>query len=275
MSVLDDMALGTRRYHKTLRKLCEPLQQYYGITEMGYVEIENDGRLINLHTHHSWLEHCLDKKYFIDDPHMVSPNNIGQGIAIWSTYKKDDYLNGMLKECVEIYGMSHGITFCKKTSKGYKLFGFGSPKENVDIHNKLINSMDCIKTFISYVDERIEPIRKKLDDKKIDFQLLKGQEYHDQVSIIPPQEDALEKYAFLEKLGIMKEKLNEIKLSKREEQCVNMYLHGMSATQTAKNLCISPRTVESHMESVKIKYNIKYKRELFDKFKILKEYHFI
>ena len=67
MSVLDDMALGTRKYHAMIKKLCEPLKQYYGITEMGYVEIENSGRIINLHTHHDWLENCMDKKYFIAD----------------------------------------------------------------------------------------------------------------------------------------------------------------------------------------------------------------
>jgi DNA-binding CsgD family transcriptional regulator len=48
-------------------------------------------------------------------------------------------------------------------------------------------------------------------------------------------------------------------------------LDGKSAVQTANLLFISPRTVESHIESIKNKLNVHWKKELFEKTKILKD----
>lgn len=271
MSVLDDMALGTRKYHKKLAKICEPLNQYYGVNHCGYIEINNDGRLINLLTHSPWLEECLDKQYFIDDPHMVSPDKIGNGFVLWSSYKEEYYLTGMLKDCVEKFDLCHGITYVKKDDNGYRLYGFAAPKENYKAHNKLLSNIDCIKKFIQYFDDQIEFIRRDVDDKRIDFAKLKGDAYYEQDGVIEPEDDKIAQYRFLSQLGLVDGSIKNVQLSKRERECIKHYLEGKSAAQTAKVLSLSPRTIESHMENIKSKLNLSFKRELFEKADILKE----
>lgn len=275
MSVLDEMALGTRKYHSKVAKLCEPLKQYYGINVMGYIEINNEGRLINILTHRDWLEHCYENQYFVDDPHMVSPDNMGSGFVLWSSYQKDYYLNGMLRDCVENFNICHGVTYVEKNDYGFKLYGFGTSKENFQIHNKILSNLDCLKKFIAYLDKQLEPIRQDLGDHRIDFSEVKGNQYYEQEGLIRPKDDKIEQYRFLKQLGLIEDDIKNVNFSKREIQCIKLYLEGKSATQTAKILSLSPRTIESHMENIKSKLKINFKRELFDKAKVLKELQII
>ena len=54
-------------------------------------------------------------------------------------------------------------------------------------------------------------------------------------------------------------------LSVREIDVVRCLLYGNTAKKTAKELFISPRTVERHLENIKIKLNCKNKYELVKK----------
>jgi DNA-binding CsgD family transcriptional regulator len=54
-------------------------------------------------------------------------------------------------------------------------------------------------------------------------------------------------------------------LSKRETECLYWLLRGKSVKETAKLMGISPRTVETHMETIKRKLNCATKSELIEK----------
>ncbi len=114
MSKLDDMVLGTRKYAKDFQKFCEPLNRFYGINQLGYVEITNSHRLINIYSDPDWIDRCIDKQYYVDDPHMVSPTNIDSGFMLWSSYSSEYYKNGMLKDMVDNFNMCHGVSYIKK-----------------------------------------------------------------------------------------------------------------------------------------------------------------
>lgn len=273
-NVLDEMARGTRQYHMTIKKIIEPIEQYYGINNIIYIEITNDGRLINLMSHNRWMEHCLEKQYFIDDPHMVVPDNMGTGFAIWSTrwshyYQNEEYQKGLYQDCRN-FDLCNGLTYAQRSAEGYRLYIFCAPQDNIHLNSKILSSIEHIKQFIDYFDSAIAPIRKNLEDHRIDFASLKGEAYHHQRGIIEVKsDDKLKKYRFFKQLGLIDDNLEQLALTDREKQCIRLYLEGRSATSTAKALHISPRTVESHMEKIKLKLNVDYKRDIFDKAKIL------
>ncbi len=55
-------------------------------------------------------------------------------------------------------------------------------------------------------------------------------------------------------------------LTPREQQCLDLYLRGLSAKETAKTLDVSYRTVEYYLARIKKKFNCKNLREIFYNF---------
>jgi len=53
-----------------------------------------------------------------------------------------------------------------------------------------------------------------------------------------------------------------IQLTAKEIDCLYYYISGLSAKETAPMLDMSYRTVEKHLENIKIKYKLRYKSEL-------------
>jgi DNA-binding CsgD family transcriptional regulator len=59
-------------------------------------------------------------------------------------------------------------------------------------------------------------------------------------------------------------KFDEIYLSLRERQCLQLLIRGKTMREIAVNLTISPRTVECYVENLKTKFGVKRKSELID-----------
>jgi DNA-binding CsgD family transcriptional regulator len=64
---------------------------------------------------------------------------------------------------------------------------------------------------------------------------------------------------------LLTNKLNEIKLSNREAECLFFILRGKTVKLIARFLGISPRTVEEHVANLKRKFTSQNKHELIDK----------
>lgn len=58
---------------------------------------------------------------------------------------------------------------------------------------------------------------------------------------------------------------NTLGLSKRQSECLHYLIHGMTIKQIAKILGLSPRTVESYLENLKVKFNCHTKFDLISK----------
>ena len=58
----------------------------------------------------------------------------------------------------------------------------------------------------------------------------------------------------------------DLRISPRELQCLELLSHGKTAKEIAQNIQISPRTVESYLANVKAKTNCNYKSELVEFF---------
>jgi len=56
--------------------------------------------------------------------------------------------------------------------------------------------------------------------------------------------------------------LSLIMLTKREQECLILFLNGYTAKETGAELNLSYRTVEEHLENLKIKLGCRYKRNL-------------
>ncbi|MBL8676913.1 MAG: helix-turn-helix transcriptional regulator, partial [Alphaproteobacteria bacterium] len=59
----------------------------------------------------------------------------------------------------------------------------------------------------------------------------------------------------------------ELQLSQREYECLKNLLIGKTMKETAQELKLSPRTIESYLNNIKIKINAHTKSEIIEYFK--------
>ncbi len=184
MSNLDDLVFGTRKYHKDLLKICEPFHRLFGTNHVGYLNIDNNGGLINLHTHAKWLDRCVEEKYYLQDPCMVTPKNIESGHAFYFTYEEDEFTDGILKDSMENFNMAHELVFVNKHDHGFDVIGITAPLKHTAIYNKIVRNYSHIGKFLDFFRQNLEPLLNKLEAHKIDLSALKGDRFHQQTALI-------------------------------------------------------------------------------------------
>jgi DNA-binding CsgD family transcriptional regulator len=65
---------------------------------------------------------------------------------------------------------------------------------------------------------------------------------------------------------ILEAKQIKLGLSKRQIECLELLVRGMTYTQIAHSLCLSKRTIEHYIEAIKIKWDCGSRSSLIDKF---------
>lgn len=170
----DQLFNATATHHKTLKRLYAPMASYFGVTEASIFYVNKACEMVNIHTHPDWMAHCMEKSYYKDDPHIISPENNDTGFALWSSYSTDAYQTGILHDSIELYDISHGISYVEKDKHGYRAYTFGTSKDNFQMQNKMLNNLDCVKQFINHLKLELQPIVASLAEQAINVEALKG-----------------------------------------------------------------------------------------------------
>lgn len=188
MSNLDSLVYGSHQYKQQLQKICEPFHRLFGSNHVGFVQINNDHSLLNLHTNTAWLDRCAEEKYYLQDPCMVHPENISSGQGFYFTYEEDEFTNGILKDSIDNFNMAHELVFVNKNQNGYDVIAVTAPINNTIIYNQLLKYPQHLNKFLRYFRESIEPILQKIEGHKINLAELKGDLYHSQTAFITHSE---------------------------------------------------------------------------------------
>jgi LuxR family transcriptional regulator len=282
MKEIERILSGTRKYGKKIQKLIEPAVQYFGVGSLTYIEqfYDESNTFINLSSNIPWIEHCMEHEYFKGDPHMVHPDNLGSGSAFWYSGKKNyetapDY-DSEIVSTLRKFNTHSAYSIIKKDKDSLKVFSFGIPKEATNFESKLCSNIPIMNKFVNYFASELASVR--IDQEKYNASLheLKGDKFLSQGGVVKPVDKTKQnRISFLRKIGVLKSCYQNINLSKREVEIINLFLEGMSAKATAEQLVISRRTVESHFENIKAKLKVTLKSELFKVVKLLKEFELI
>lgn len=239
---------------KKIQIICEPLFKMSQIEWFGYSQEYFNGSKILLANSLSWLENNFSKSYFKLGP-MRYVDFYQNEFMLWDHFRKDEQIEDAKKN----FNIDHGITFAKKQENFIELFHFAATCDNHEIINWYINHLHLLKRFCHFYTEQMQSCHIKLPS-------------------ITNQEDALiiqNEFAQLIALANNQQSLvdindywhaghrgNNIILSKREVDLAKLLLKGMTAKEIAKNLGLSPRTIEFYMIRMKKKFNCNYKAAL-------------
>lgn len=250
--------------HKYLQDICKPLFENFGITIFEYVKIFFDSTCLNISTNHKWLIHNYTKCPMgtVLEKHLKTVP-IGSTRYLLFGIREEDLRNPMLREAHK-FNIWNGLNIYKRYTEECECFLFATHPHNTSILEFYMNERILLEKFIHYFKEKAQPFIDSFDMRKRtvfvnDSSILSSTQTRDH---------SIEKCALAikpNKYFITKGKTN-ISLSKREMQCLCLFAYGKSVKEIALSIDLSPRTVESYINSVKQKTSLTYKSDLINLF---------
>jgi DNA-binding CsgD family transcriptional regulator len=239
-----------------MAEITQPLKRYFGITYFNYVKLYKSGGRLILTDRADWID------YFYK-------NALYETKAVASLEKLNDYSYHLWQEFAdqpsfvigkEKFNIYNGITITEPNKEYIELYYFGTTVENVGVVNLYITKFDILQRFILYFKDKAHALIAEANRHLIHLP--------DSKPIQAPSDELADDptiQSFLNETTVSRFFLNDENdtyLTNREATCLYLLLLNNTAKKIGKILNISPRTVETYLESVKLKLNVDTKKEL-------------
>lgn len=214
-----------------VNELCQPLFRTIGANYFDYNRVYTDNSFLTLSTDGNWLENFFKRKYKFCTAFKQS------GMHLWDAY----YYQAAIHDAKVNFNHDHGITIINKQENYIEYVDIAAPKFHREITSFYLNSFDQIEDFIIEFIEKSAKLTAIAEKQLVQIPKVLCSPIDDQSTLWK----------------------NNFVVSKREKQCLEFYLSGNTAKETAEILNLSHRTVEEYLNNLKKKLGCRYKRELF------------
>ena len=246
-----------------IQDICRPLREHFGITSFVYQRNYTDCSEIRLSNQPKWVKHFYQQDYFLKSTFETIPSNYTSGYVLWKDLTNHSEVLGAARE----HGIDHGITLLVKKNDGCEFYFFGTTPDNASISEFYLANVDLLERFILYFQDKAATlISKAVQDKIVIPNKFERVREPGTFPILVPSES---RDAFIQDTPINKlhlpDKTSLTSLSKREIDCLVLLLQGKTLKEIAEILFRSARTIEAHINNVKIKLKCRTKSELISK----------
>ncbi|MFI5343265.1 MAG: LuxR C-terminal-related transcriptional regulator [Chlamydiales bacterium] len=256
MKTIQELLRFTEKFHDKIHRFCQPLINCFGINEFDHCILSNSGKWTGVNLKRAWAEHYFSQSFHLVDPSMRHPNNFQSGV-IFSKEIDDEDTNIILHSAKTKFNVHLNLVLSNKTNTGIEFFIFGTANAYQSV--KLYNELPMLRLFIKRFKEEFHSLYRDLDDYQVDVASLIGPSFQKlNIQLFTEQRNH---HRFLQEMGI--ETLAN--LSNREKDVAKCLTKGYTASQISKELFISTRTIEHHLEHLKDKLDCFSKSELIQK----------
>lgn len=253
--------------HKILMEVCQPLFMCTPIKNIRYMRMFRDYTYFSLGTNLDYT-----KKYL---QNIKSPGKIFEPKQIYSTsITTSDKSNCLFlwpeeflkKEKDPLYNLVyendvwHGLTISQKSSDYVETWSFTTSKNVEGMHQFYINNLQILQHFVKHFELKMAHIMHSISPDNLAFFStpfdldVNLEVIDDKIKDFFTNTQLIRSYVSSTNIGA--------KLSPRELECLLYIASGLSMKQIAIKLYISPRTVETFINSIKTKTGLHYKSQL-------------
>lgn len=245
-----------------VKTVCEPLKEHLGVKSLVYKSVLDTGNETIITTHPDWVDYYFDQGLYKLNVLEKEPSNYVKGELLWSNIKTH---NEILTATREGFDIDNGITLIRPFDKGCEFYYFGASADDFKARQLLNNNVDLLDKFTHYFKAQLAPALKKANALPLTIHN-KFKENDMAVENIPHYQNHAMRTAFLNELyknGInINIKGKDIHLTKREHDIALEFLKGKTMVAIGEDLFISPRTVETHLDNMKLKFSLRKKSDL-------------
>ncbi len=226
-------------------EIIKPLRDYFGLTSFVYQKNFNDGSEIRLSNQPKWIQYFYETELYKQSLFERPPSEFTKTRLVWAGLT----IHNPILEKAREFNIDHGITFVEPCADGCEFFFIGTEVNRSEVMPKYLANLDLIERFLDYFRDKAKPLIDEALHHKI---------------IIPGKFEAAPKLFCVESLNRTDflNALNPIEFTARELDCMRLLAKGYTHKMIAKELNISPRTVETHLNHVKDKSNTYSKGDL-------------
>lgn len=227
------------------------LLSIFKVEFFSYTRFYFDYTTVSMQTHTNWYEYFLKKEV----PGSANVFNLMTGCNLWSQLFPTQAMNDAYN-----FNIGDGILFSYRYHTYIELISFATKKEDIPALNILLSNIDMLEKFIVYFKEQGSNLIIKAENERIIVpEVMRGFDTTNTNLKLNSKRRAF----FLETIGYGSKLKN---LTKREKEVLYSSSHGMTAKEIARKLHISPRTVETHIDNMKVKLSCQNKMQLTEIF---------
>lgn len=235
-----------------VQEICDPLLKSIGITYFNFIKIYNNDCSRELLTNNAdWIEHFYSKALYnsigaIDIEHLLP-----KGYFLWAEMDTKDpiYLQGR-----DFFNIDHGITFVIKRQDVTLLYIFATDRTNHEINNFYASNIDLLQRFIHYFTDKGHDLIKSAEDHRI--YLPTPQEIIatriNNITVSDKVRAEFFENSHVSRYFLLNES-DDLYLTKKQGECASLLINGQTSKQIARNMSISPRTVEGYISDIRNK----------------------
>jgi DNA-binding CsgD family transcriptional regulator len=257
----------------TIQEISEPFFKATGINFFVFNRTQSNkvpAHGFFLTNHQEWCESFLKEDY----QYRLSFTGIEEQFSGYKLLFGNLFPNNiMIKHLREKFSIDHFVLICKQFPDYVEWYTFGADISNMQITNFYVNNFADIINFVNSFKDKAKKIIKKVslmptsafplprDDQKI-FLNTAAQKilWKDPVLIELGENYQPKRYEFfINKVSVV--------LTRQEYKCVEGLLSGLTAKQIAKQLELSPRTVETYLDNIRTKAQVADRQQLIEFFR--------
>jgi len=242
-----------------VNEICAPLFKHFKINFFSHTRALYNGGFAALMTLPELTEYYIDKKYPIRFSYGQGIY-LEQGFYLNVTSEDQAAASGMLLDLKENFNTANFFYIVEKNKSYDDFYAFATTPENQSIYNHYLNNLDLINLFLLHYKSKAKNLISKAAPLFYNSDSFAMQQITDQKKI---EREACKESLSLKKITVCGH-LGEVVISKRELDCIKYLIKSYSYKEIAQALNLSPRTVETYINSLKDKLGCANKWELIE-----------
>lgn len=248
-----------KQHHKTINRVCEPLKTCFNINYFTYHSIENDGACRALVSRPDWADYYVENQLYQIDPCMHHPENYQSGTLFWAHHLQAEVYKETMDILSHQFDMAHAFFLIERTPTRCEFFGFTAPVQHEKIYSIYMQELPLLKKFCTFFKEEMSSVLETMESDPMSLLDLKGEQFTSKVSTFAQTQSTHTSFLKLIQAD------PGITLSRREKECLSLYLNEMQMKEVANKLNLSVRTIEFYLGNIKNKLECSTKSELIKK----------
>jgi DNA-binding CsgD family transcriptional regulator len=241
-----------------IKKVTQPLKQFFGIKYFTYHRIDNAGNYITLLDRPDWAELYVSEKFYLVDMHQRHPRFFKSGLI---NTVMDPKAKQIAESAKNLFSMDLGVTVIEKSDDCVEFFGFAASRSTSTLENLYLTQPSLLKEYGLHFKKELNATLEAMEPGFMPD--LKGDAFFSG-EVVDPSLSLSKLHHFLSQIGHASA-VEKIKLlSPREKQCLVLLLECQSAKDISFQLGnLSFRTIEFYFENIKSKLNCSTRLQLF------------
>lgn len=231
------------KHDRQIKRVTSPLKDCLGIPIFIYFRVEENGAFATLTSFPEQLEYYYHEDLHLSNPYLVHPTLLSPGCVLTTTTKDPKYI-----ETVDLsknrFEMNNPFLLLEKRDNASEGFLFATHSKETSTISTYLDNLDLLKKYTRYFSQECQPLIAKMLREGYNLSQEKGKAFLERSQDLPLSSKNSASQNFLKAIS---------PLSKREQECLNLFCEGKSAQATAARLGLSRRTVEHYFERIKQK----------------------